>query len=217
MTRNFFIQLLIWFAISTFSHAGEPGTEMPVQTKEEPAQEKIETVKEKKEPQNLVNTKITFPKNPLNSLFYQSLGQEINKKYARIIADCVPIYEEGFCKKVKPKKKSVHFNQYYYYLNQAKEVHAIVAFSNKRVGATRDCRAMLKEWKEYFSHFDLQKTSNANNIDLTNKEVASTGNLDQLMLIDESINKVEVNMSCYPENFRDIKSYFRLSVLVDEK
>ena len=104
MTRNFFIQLLIWVAISTFSHAGEPGTEMPVQTKKEPAQEKIETVKEKKEPQNLVNTKITFPKNPLNSLFYQSLGQEINKKYARIIQIAHLSTKKVFAKRLNPKK-----------------------------------------------------------------------------------------------------------------
>jgi hypothetical protein len=214
-TKNF-LKLLICLLISTFAYAGEPGTELPIQKIEKPSKEKIEAVKEKKEPKKLVTTTISLPKNPLNSLFYQDLGQKIDKKYAWIVSDCTPLHQKSFCKKVKPKRKSVHFNQYYYYLNQSKKVYAIIAFSNKRIGTVRDCRAMIKEWETYLLNFDLQKKSVTENVETSMKEI-NNSNLDQLILVHENKNKIEVNMSCYPESFRDIKSYFSLSVLTNEK
>ena len=209
---NFFICLLI----STFVYAGEPGTELPIKQITKPSEEKKEEVTEKQKPKKLVTAKIILPKNPLNSLFNQTLGQEINKKYAWIISDCKPLRKKNFCKKVKPKRRSVHFNQYYYYLNQSKKFNFILAFSNKRVGTISRCRSMIKEWEAYLLNFDLQKKISMDNLDDSIKNI-NKNNSDQLILFHENDNKIEVSMSCYPERFRDIKSYFSLSVLIDEK
>lgn len=190
MSSNFFLKVSAFLLITSSLLAGEPGTE-------------VEKSDQKVEKSETINTKINLPKNPIDKIFLQPLRKKIDTRAAIIIGDCLPQSKEGKCKIVKPKKKSSHFNRYYYYLNSNNEVYAVIAFANKRVGTTDYCRSLIKEWGLYFNNYDLIRAS-------------EEANLDQIILTKDHINKTEVYMSCFPESYRDIKSYFALKLIVHE-
>lgn len=205
MSLKIFIKYVLFFFLMTPIVAGEPGTlEKEVEQKDN----KIIVKKDKKiipknENRVLTTNTVHLPKNPIRQLFHQKIGNKIDTNYATIVKACLPRYKEHTCKIVRPKKKSRHFNKYYYYLNSSKKVNAIIAFSDKRVGNLEQCRSMIIEWSDYLKNFDLN-----NNTDKSNK--------DQLLLDHANVQKTELSMSCLPEKFREIKSYFSLKLFVYE-
>ncbi len=193
---------LIFLTIS--GYAGEPGTEQTQQIEQDKKVDSQKTVKKKEViKQKLVNTDIQLPKNPIDTIFLQPLGKPIDPRYANLSGNCTPAQEGYDCKIVVPKKKSTHFNKYYYYINANKHVYGVIAYRDYRVGNVDYCRSLIAEWKEYFSNFEFEKKSREEN-------------LDQLLLVTSAIQPSEIYMSCYPESYRDIKSYFSLKLFIDE-
>jgi len=201
--KVFFLLICLMLPIEII-HAGEPGTDETTKVEQvdnkEPQNkiQKKEIIKEK-----LVNTDIQLPKNPIDKIFFQPLGQVLDPRYAIVTGDCSPAQKGYSCKIVKPKKKSNHFNKYYYYLNTNKQVYGVIAFRDHRIGNVDYCRSLIGEWGEYFKNFEFETK--------TKEE-----NLDQLVLMTKSIKPSEVYMSCYPESYRDIKSYFSLKLFINE-
>lgn len=198
---------LIFFLIcvhffTTVTYSGEPGTEETASSVTNTNSQKIIDKKEVKE-QKFTDTNIKIPKNPIDTIFLQPFGKVIDPRFARILGNCLPAKKGYGCKIVAPKKKSTHFNKYFYYLNSNKAVYGVVAFSDYRVGNVEQCRSLIKEWNEYFKHFDFETKTKEDN-------------LDQLILYTKAIKPSEVYMSCYPESYRDVKSYFSLKLFVHE-
>jgi len=196
----FFVICLYFFTTVTYS--GEPGTDENKLNANIMNNQKIVDKKEDKE-QKFSDTNFKTPKNPIDAIFLQPFGKVIDPRFARILGDCLPAKKGYSCKIVTPKKKSTHFNKYFYYLNSSKAVYGVVAFSDYRVGNTEQCRSLIKEWNEYFKHFDFETKTKEDN-------------LDQLILYTKAIKPSEVYMSCYPESYRDVKSYFSLKLFVHE-
>tara|TARA_B110000285_G_C15125455_1_gene619905 strand:- start:1379 stop:1999 length:621 start_codon:yes stop_codon:yes gene_type:complete len=205
MSLKIFIKFILIFFFMAPIMAGEPGTleEEIKKNDNKIILKKDKKIVLKKENRVLTKNKVHLPKNPITQLFHQRIGDKIDTTYAAMVGACLPRYKEHTCEIVKPKKQSSHFNKYYYYLNSSKEVNAIIAFSDKRVGNLEQCRSMITEWSDYFKNFDL-----TNNTDKSNK--------DQLLLDHANIHKTELSMSCLPEEFRDVKSYFSLKLLIYE-
>lgn len=184
--------------------AGEPGTEENKEIqqqdniKPEQTATKKETVKQK-----LVNTEIQLPKNPIDKIFLQPLGRVLDPRYVTITGNCTAAQKNYDCKVVQPKKKSTHFNKYHYYLNPSKQVYGVIAFRDYRIGNVDFCRSLIAEWREYFNNFEFETK--------TKEE-----NMDQLVLTTKAIKPSEIYMSCYPESYRDIKSYFSLKLFINE-
>ena len=190
--------------VSGISCAGEPGTDETFDSKKLEKKELIEKeIKNEKKQEILVNTSIQVPKNPIDKIFLQTFGKPIDPRYSTLLKPCLPAKINHSCKSVRPKKTSSHFNRYYYYLNSKGGVYGVIAFSDQRIGNVEHCRSLIKEWKNYFNHFDF-------------KIKTEEKNLDQLILVTEGIKKSDVYLSCYPESYRDVKSYFSLKLFVHE-
>ncbi len=227
--KNLTIILVTLVALSLsvpISIAGEPGelpeelneelkTEEPIveeQQVEEPAfEEKKEEVvvseselepepKPEPEPEGKkLQTKL--PKNRLTTIFNQQFGKKIDTNIINIIGNCEPRFEKEDCKSVLPKRRSKHFNRYYFYLNESKEVYAVVAFNDTRLGSFKYCKKLLGEWGEYFNkHFVFEK--------LTSDDID-----DYFILSDQPERQsTEIHGSCFHQQKRDIESYFYLSL-----
>ncbi|MCI5054126.1 MAG: hypothetical protein MRY23_04855 [Pelagibacteraceae bacterium] len=190
--------------LSLSGNAGEPGTEQTQQIEKDKNLENQKPVAKKKSiKQKLVNTDIQLPKNPIDTIFLQPLGKPIDPRYANLSGNCIPAQKNYDCKIVVPKKKSTHFNKYHYYLNANKHVYGVIAFRDHRIGNVDHCRSLIGEWREYFNNFEFETK--------TKEE-----NMDQLVLTTSAIKPSEIYMSCYPESYRDIKSYFSLKLFIDE-
>lgn len=189
--------------VSISSYAGEPGTDESKVEKNQAVLEKKKEIKKQEIQKEFVNTNINLPKNPIDKIFLQPFGKVIDLRYARITGNCLPAKRDLSCKVVIPKKKSSHFNQYYYYLNKKKAVYGVIAFSNNRVGTIDYCRSLIKEWNDYFKSFDFENKTKEDN-------------LDQLILYTKALKPSEVYISCYPESYRDVKSYFSLKLFINE-
>ena len=199
--------ILLAFSLMLFNgniQAGEPGTE---ENKEIEQQDNIKpeqtTTKKETVKQKLVNTEIQLPKNPIDKIFLQPLGRVLDLRYATITGNCTAAQKNYDCKVVQPKKKSTHFNKYHYYLNASKQVYGVIAFRDYRIGNVDYCRSLIREWREYFNNFEFETK--------TKEE-----NMDQLVLTTSAIKPSEIYMSCYPESYRDIKSYFSLKLFINE-
>jgi hypothetical protein len=206
MSLKIFVKSFLFICLMLPSFAGEPGTsdDEQVNSINEIIRKNVENSNfSKKIEPILKKTTINLPKNPISQLFNQTIGQKINTKKASIVGNCLPMQKLQFCKVVKPKKNSSHFNKYFYYLSSENKVNAIIAFSNKRVGNISICRSMIESWARYFENFDLLNTT-------------SDSNKDQLFLEHTNIKKTEISMSCQSEQFRDINSFFSLKFFKDE-
>ncbi len=199
--------ILLAFSLTLFGEAiqaGEPGTKEDVKIQQQDDKKSEQTaIKKETVKQKLVNTDIQLPKNPIDKIFLQPLGRVLDPRYATITGNCTAAQKNYDCKVVQPKKKSNHFNKYHYYLNANKQVYGVIAFRDYRIGNVDYCRSLIGEWREYFNNFEFETK--------TKEE-----NMDQLVLITSAIKPSEIYMSCYPESYRDIKSYFSLKLFINE-
>ena len=100
-------------------------------------------------------TTIDLPKNRLTNMFGQAFLEKINNDNIRIIKNCQPLSNVEKCYVVDPKKKSNHFNTYYFYTNIDNKVNAIIAFDNKKLTNVSKCKMKMDEWVVFFESFDL--------------------------------------------------------------
>ena len=126
------------------------------------------------------------------------LIQKINNDNIRIIKNCQPLSNVEKCYVVDPKKKSKHFNTYYFYTNIDNKVNAIIAFDNKKLTNVSKCKMKMDEWVVFFESFDLQKATSENQ------------NLSVLYSDKPHQKPLEINANCYAEKFRDVDSSFIL-------
>lgn len=206
------------------SIAGEPG-ELPEELNQEVQAEEpilknqpIEEIKEEEKVEEVIvkepepkpepepepegqKIETSLPKNRLTTIFNQPFGQGIDTNIIKIIGSCEPRFSKEDCKSVVPKRRSKHFNKYYFYLNEYDEVYAVVAFNNLRVGSFRYCQELLNEWERYFNtHFIFEK--------VTSEEIN-----DYFILSDKPERQpIEIHGSCFHQQKRDIESYFYLSL-----
>lgn len=200
--------VLFWLTIN-FVSAGESG-DLPAEEKKniknklETKIQKIEKAEEVVEEAKLEemlkpkSTKINLPKNRLLSIFGQNFLEEVNNDRIKILNKCKPILQSGKCFKVLPDKRSAHFDNYYFYLNNNNLVNSIIAFNSKKYGDLNECENKLKEWDEYLINFDLNKKDEKKNL------------YNTIYTDAPQQEKIEIFGSCYEEEFRDIKSSFSL-------
>jgi len=213
------ITLISIIIYSTDLYSGEPG-EMPEEIieeiVEEPKEEKkvieepkpepvVEEVIEEKpkieeEKKEGIKLNTALPKNRIVSLFNQEFGKKLDTSKVNLIGRCEARYKDEDCKIVIPKKRSKHFNRYYFYLNSNKEVYAIIAMHNKRIGSFEYCKELLGSWEKYFTDYYLIKKTTDDDIP------------DYFILTDAPRRQpMEIHMSCYHKKVRDIEGYFYLS------
>ena len=213
------IILICTFVYSTDLYSGEPGelpeeiieeiVEEPKEEKkviEEPKPEPVveEAIEEKpkveEEKKEGIKLETTLPKNRIVSLFNQEFGKKLDTSKVNLIGRCEARYKDEDCKIVIPKKRSRHFNRYYFYLNNNKEVYAIIAMHNKRIGSFKHCKELLGSWEKYFMDYYLIKKTTSDDIS------------DYFILTDAPRRQpMEIHMSCYHKKVRDIEGYFYLS------
>ena len=211
MNKNNLLKcLILLLMIPQILYSGESGDEIPgeiineVEKKIEPKDldqelidpKTIETLIEKSlEPKT---TTIDLPKNRLTHIFGQAFLEKINNENVKIIKNCRPLSNVEKCYVVDPKKKSKHFNTYYFYTNIDNNVNAVIAFDKKKLTDVLKCKKKMDEWVIFFENFDLQKTTSENQ----NLSVFYTDKPNQKPL--------EIVSNCYAESFRDIDSSFIL-------
>ena len=207
MNKNNLIKFLILLLIiPQILYSGEPGDEMPGEVKKEVekiiepkelVQEPIDTeaIEKLLEPKT---TTIDLPKNRLTNMFGQAFLEKINNDNIKIIKNCQPLSNVEKCYVVDPKKKSKHFNTYYFYTNIDNKVNAIIAFDKKKLTDVSKCKIKMEEWVEFFENFDLQKaTSEEQNL--------------SIFYSDKPQQKpLEIISNCHTESFRDVESSFIL-------
>jgi hypothetical protein len=206
MTIKLILKTLILIFLFSFTFAGEPGTsDVKEKTYIENSEEKKSEIKEEEKKVMVpIDTKVTFPINPLRSLFKQNFAEPINSQVANILNVCQPINKNHSCIVVEPKNASSHFNNYHYFINDHKNVNAIIAYLDKRVGNRDYCRSLINEWQSYFKNFSLKDVSNQQDPDI-------------LSLQSINDDSTDIQLSCYPEKFADTESFFSLKVVIDEK
>ena len=207
--NNLLKYLILLLIIPQILYSGESGDEIPgeikkVEKKVEPEDLEqelvdpkiIETLIEKSlEPKT---TTIDLPKNRLTHIFGQAFLEKINSKNVKIIKSCQPLSNVEKCYVVDPKKKSKHFNTYYFYTNIDNKVNAIIAFDKKKLTDVSKCKIKMEEWVEFFENFDLQK--------VTSEEQ----NLSVFYSDKPQQKALEIVSNCHAESFRDIESSFIL-------
>ena len=171
MNKNNLLKFLILLLIiPQILYSGESGDEIPGEVKKE-VEKKIEPKELVQEPidteaiEKLLEPKTTtidLPKNRLTNMFGQAFLEKINNDNIRIIKNCQPLSNVEKCYVVDPKKKSNHFNTYYFYTNIDNKVNAIIAFDNKKLTNVSKCKMKMDEWVVFFESFDLQKATSEN-------------------------------------------------------
>ena len=215
--NNLLKYLVLLLLIPQLLYSGESGEEIPGEINET-----VSNLDKKKIDENLVeeafdtkslkellknkkaielepkSTEVKLPKNRLTHIFGQAFYEEINKEKIKIIKNCQPLSNIEKCYVVEPKKKSIHFNSYYFYTNIDNKVNAIIVFDKKKLSDVSRCKKKMNEWNAYFENFDIQRTTNENQ----SLSTFYTDNPHQKPL--------EIVASCYKEKFRDIESSFIL-------
>ena len=211
MNKNNLLKcLILLLIIPQILYSGEPGDEIPGEIKKE-VEKKIESKDLNRE---LIDTKniekliekslepktttVDLPKNRLTYMFGQAFLEKINNQNIKIIKNCQPLSNVEKCYVVDPKKKSKHFNTYYFYTNIDNKVNAIIAFDKKKLTDVVKCKKKMDEWVVFFENFDLQKiTSEDQNL--------------SIFYSDKPHQKpLEIDFNCHAERFRDIESSFIL-------
>jgi hypothetical protein len=207
--NNLLKYLVLLLIIPQILYSGESGDEIPGEIKE---------VEKKIEPKNLdqelvdpktiesliekslepKTTTVDLPKNRLTHMFGQAFLEKINNDNIKIIKNCQPLSNVEKCYVVDPKKKSKHFNTYYFYTNTDNKVNAIIAFDKRKLTDISKCKKKIDEWVEFFENFDLQKaTSEEQNL--------------SIFYSDKPQQKpLEIISNCHTESFRDVESSFIL-------
>jgi hypothetical protein len=211
MNKNNLLKcLILLLIIPQILYSGEPGDEIPGEIKKE-VEKKIESKDLNRE---LIDTKniekliekslepktttVDLPKNRLTYMFGQAFLEKINNQNIKIIKNCQPLSNVEKCYVVDPKKKSKHFNTYYFYTNIDKKVNAIIAFNRKKLTDVAKCKKKMDEWVVFFENFDLQK------------ETSGDQNLSIFYSDKPHQKPLEIVFNCYAESFRDIDSSFIL-------
>ena len=207
--NNLLKYLILLLIIPQILYSGESGDEIPGEIKEVEKKveledldqelvdpKTIETLIEKSlEPKT---TTINLPKNRLTHMFGQAFLEKINNKNVKIIKNCQPLSNVEKCYVVDPKKKSKHFNTYYFYTNIDNKVNAIIAFDNKKLTDVSKCKEKMDEWVVFLENFDLKKTTSENK------------NLSVIYSDKPQQKPLEIFSNCYSESFRDVESSFIL-------
>ena len=207
--NNLLKYLILLIIIPQILYSGEPGDEFPGEIKEvekkvelkDLDQETIDTTKIEKlidkslEPKT---TTVDLPKNRLTHMFGQAFLEKINNQNIKIIKNCQPLSNVEKCYVVDPKKKSKHFNTYYFYTNIDNKVNAIIAFDKKKLTDVSKCKEKMDEWVVFLENFDLKKTTSENK------------NLSVIYSDKPQQKPLEIFSNCYSESFRDVESSFIL-------
>ena len=168
--NNLLKYLILLLIIPQILYSGESGDEIPGEIKE--VEKKVELddldqelvdpktieklIEKSLEPKT---TTVDLPKNRLTHMFGQAFLEKINNDNIKIIKNCQPLSNVEKCYVVDPKKKSKHFNTYYFYTNIDNKVNAIIAFDKKKLTDVSKCKKKMEEWVEFFENFDLQKVT----------------------------------------------------------
>ena len=226
MNKNNLLKcLILLLIIPQILYSGESGDDIPGEIKKE-VEKKIEPkdlfeepiktneIEKLLEPKDLVQepidtkaiekllepktTTIDLPRNRLTNIFGQAFLEKINNDNIRIIKNCQPLSNVEKCYVVDPKKKSKHFNTYYFYTNVDNKVNAIIAFDKKKLSDVAKCKKKMDEWGAFFENFDLQKITSENK------------NLSIFYSDKPHQKPIEIVSNCHAEKFRDIESSFIL-------
>jgi hypothetical protein len=209
MNKNNLIKFLVLLIILPHVlFAGESGDELPGEISKimDPKETKINQnnqILEVDKIEELLEAKIidtTFPKKRLTHIFGQAFFSKINKENVKIKSKCEALTNTGKCFIVDPKKKSEHFDNYYFYTDINNNVNAIIVFDKRKFTNLSKCKIKMDEWEKYFSNFDLEKMINLNN------------NLTIIYNDKPQQESIEIFGSCHKEKFRDIDSSFILKL-----
>ena len=207
--NNLLKYLILLLIIPQILYSGESGDEIPGEIKEvekkveleDLDQETIDTKKIEKLIEKSLEPKTTtvdLPKNRLTHMFGQAFLEKINNENIKIIRNCQPLSNVEKCYVVDPKKKSKHFNTYYFYTNIDNKVNAIIAFDKKKLTDISKCKEKMDEWVVFFENYDLQKVTSENQ------------NLSVIYSDKPQQKPLEIVSNCYAESFRDVESSFIL-------
>jgi|TARA_B100000780_G_scaffold255098_1_gene203575 hypothetical protein len=212
--NNLLKYLILLIIIPQILYSGEPGDEIPGEIKEvekKVVEKKVELevldketidtktieklIEKSLEPKT---TTVDLPKNRLTHMFGQAFLEKINNQNIKIIKNCQPLSNVEKCYVVDPKKKSKHFNTYYFYTNIDNKVNAIIAFDKKKLTDVSKCKEKMDEWVVFLENFDLKKTTSENK------------NLSVIYSDKPQQKPLEIFSNCYSESFRDVESSFIL-------
>ena len=207
--NNLLKYLILLLIIPQILYSGEAGDEIPGEIKEVEKKVELEDLDQElvdaKTIEKLIEkslepktTKVDLPKNRLTHMFGQAFLEKLNNKNVKIIKNCQPLSNVEKCYVVNPKKKSKHFNTYYFYTNIDNKVNAIIAFDKKKLTDVSKCKKKMDEWVEFFENFDLQKTT------------SEEQNLSVFYSDKPQQKPLEIISNCYAERFRDVESSFIL-------
>ena len=207
--NNLLKYLILLLIIPQILYSGESGDEIPGEIKEVEKKVELEDLDQElvdpKTIEKLIEkslepktTKVDLPKNRLTHMFGQAFLEKINNENIKIIRNCQPLSNVEKCYVVDPKKKSKHFNTYYFYTNIDNKVNAIIAFDKKKLTDVAKCKKKMDEWGAFFENFDLQKVTSEDK------------NLSILYSDKPHQKPLEIVSNCYVERFRDIESSFIL-------
>ena len=207
--NNLLKYLILLLIIPQILYSGESGDEIPGEIKEVEKKVELEDLDQElidpKTIEDLIEkslepktTTVDLPKNRLTHMFGQAFLEKINSKNVKIIKSCQPLSNVEKCYVVDPKKKSKHFNTYYFYTNIDNKVNAIIAFDKKELTDASKCKMKMDEWVVFFENFDLQKVTSENQ------------NLSVFYSDKPHQKSLEIVSNCYSESFRDVESSFIL-------
>ena len=207
--NNLLKYLILLLIIPQILYSGESGDEIPGEIKEVEKKVELEDLDQElvdpKTIEKLIEkslepktTKVDLPKNRLTHMFGQAFLEKLNNKNVKIIKNCQPLSNVEKCYVVDPKKKSKHFNTYYFYTNIDNKVNAIIAFDKKKLTDVSKCKKKMDEWVEFFENFDLQKTT------------SEEQNLSVFYSDKPQQKPLEIISNCHTESFRDVESSFIL-------
>ena len=207
--NNLLKYLILLLIIPQILYSGESGDEIPGEIKEVEKKVELDDLDQElvdlKTIEDLIEkslepktTTVDLPKNRLTHMFGQAFLEKINKKNVKIIKNCQPLSNVEKCYVVNPKKKSKHFDTYYFYTNIDNKVNAMIAFDKKKLTDISKCKIKMEEWVEFFENFDLQK--------VTSEEQ----NLSVFYSDKPQQKALEIVSNCHAESFRDIESSFIL-------
>jgi len=207
--NNLLKYLILLIIIPQILYSGEPGDEIPGEIKEVEKKVELEVLDKEtidtKTIEKLIEkslepktTTVDLPKNRLTHMFGQAFLEKINNQNIKIIKNCQPLSNVEKCYVVDPKKKSKHFNTYYFYTNIDNKVNAIIAFDKKKLTDVSKCKEKMDEWVVFLENFDLKKTTSENK------------NLSVIYSDKPQQKPLEIFSNCYSESFRDVESSFIL-------